>query len=72
MSRDPGDYQAAVLEVAGSAADRDAVLAMEGRRQRKLLSRATGLDRNLAKSAGRNLWGRYGYDRPPRRPESRP
>ena len=51
MSREPSDYQAAVLEVAGSAADRDAILAMEGRWQRKLQSPAMGLNRNLAKSA---------------------
>lgn len=49
-SRDPSDYQVAILEVAGSAADHHQILAMEGRWQRKLRSREMGLNRNLAKS----------------------
>lgn len=48
-SRDPSDYQVAILEVAGSAADHKDILAMEGRWQRKLQSREMGLNRNLAK-----------------------
>jgi hypothetical protein len=47
-SREPSDYQVAILEVAGSAAGHDEILAMEGRWQRKLQSR---LNRNLAKSS---------------------
>ena len=49
-SRDPSDYQVAILEVAGTAADHDAILSMEGRWQRKLQSKEMGLNRNLAKS----------------------
>ncbi|MDY6950549.1 MAG: GIY-YIG nuclease family protein [Thermodesulfobacteriota bacterium] len=49
-SRDPSDYQVAILEVAGTAADHKDILAMEGRWQRKLQSREMGLNRNLAKS----------------------
>jgi len=49
-SRDPSDYRIAILEVAGSAADHDQILAMEGRWQRKLQSREMGLNRNLAKA----------------------
>jgi len=48
-SRDPSDYQVSILEVAGSADDHNAILCMEGRWQRKLQSRAMGLNRNLAK-----------------------
>jgi len=47
-SRDPSDYQVAILEVAGSAVTQGEVLAMEGRWQRKLQSREMGLNRNLA------------------------
>jgi hypothetical protein len=50
-SRDPSDYQVAILEVAGSAADHEQILEMEGRWQLKLQSREMGLNRNLAKSA---------------------
>jgi len=49
-SRDPSDYQVAILEVAGTAADHKDILSMEGRWQRKLQSREMGLNRNLAKS----------------------
>ena len=49
-SREPSDYQVAVLEVAGSAANHEDILEMEGRWQRKLQSRDMGLNRNLAKS----------------------
>lgn len=48
-SRDPSDYQVAILEVAGTVADHKDILAMEGRWQRKLQSREMGLNRNLAK-----------------------
>jgi hypothetical protein len=48
-TRDPSDYQVAILEVAGSAADHDQILAMEGRWQRKLQSHEMGLNRNVAK-----------------------
>jgi len=50
-SRDPSDYQVAILEVAGSAADHDQILTMEGRWQLKLRSREMGLNRNVAKSS---------------------
>jgi len=49
-SRDPSDYQVAILEVAGTAAQHDDILLMEGRWQRKLQSRDMGLNRNVAKS----------------------
>lgn len=49
-SRDPSDYQIAILEVAGTAMDHNDILSMEGRWQRKLLSKEIGLNRNLAKS----------------------
>ncbi len=48
-SRDPSDYQVAILEIAGSAADHRDILAMEGRWQRKLQSKEMGLNRNIAK-----------------------
>ncbi len=51
-SRDPSDYQVAILEVAGTAADHKDILEMEGRWQRKLQSREMGLNRNLAKPSG--------------------
>jgi hypothetical protein len=47
-SRDSSDYQVSILEVAGSAASPDDILAMEGRWQRKLMSREMGLNRNRA------------------------
>ena len=47
-SREPSDYQVSILEVAGTCATTDDVLAMEGRWQRKLQSRDMGLNRNLA------------------------
>ena len=49
-SRNPSDYQVAILEVAGTAANHKDILAMEGRWQRKLQSLEMGLNRNLAKS----------------------
>lgn len=49
-SREPSDYQVAILEVAGTSATHADILAMEGRWQRKLQSREMGLNRNLAKS----------------------
>ena len=49
-SRDPSDYQVAILEVAGSAHSHKDILTMEGRWQDKLKSRDMGLNRNLAKS----------------------
>jgi hypothetical protein len=49
-SRDPSDYQVAILEIAGTPTDHDAILSMEGRWQRKLRSKEMGLNRNLAKS----------------------
>ncbi len=49
-SRAPSDYQVAILEVAGTAADHREILSMEGRWQRKLQSREMGLNRNLARS----------------------
>ncbi len=48
-SRDPSDYQVAILEVAGTAANHKDILEMEGCWQRKLQSREMGLNRNLAK-----------------------
>ena len=51
-SRDPSDYQVAILEVAGTAADHKDILEMEGRWQRTLQSREMGLNRNLAKASG--------------------
>ena len=48
-SRDPSDYQVAILEVAGTAADHRDILAMEGRWQRKLQSKEMGLNMNIAK-----------------------
>jgi hypothetical protein len=45
-SRDPSDYQVAILEVAGSAATVTDVIAMEMRWKEKLQSRAMGLNRN--------------------------
>jgi hypothetical protein len=47
-SRDPSDYQVSILEVAGTSATIDDVLAMEGRWQSKLQSREMGLNRNWA------------------------
>lgn len=48
-SRDTSDYQVSILEVAGSWATKDEILAMEGKWQTKLQSREMGLNRNLAK-----------------------
>lgn len=45
-SRDPSDYQVAVLEVAGSAATAEEILAMEQLWKAKLRSRDMGLNRN--------------------------
>lgn len=49
-SRDPGDSQVSILEVAGTAAAVDEVREMEGRWQKTLLGREVGLNRNLAKA----------------------
>lgn len=48
-SRDPVNYQVSILEVAGTSATTDDILAMEGRWQLKLQSQEMGLNRNLAK-----------------------
>lgn len=48
-SREPRDYQVAILEVAGTAASHNDILEMEGRWQTKLQSREMGLNRNIAK-----------------------
>jgi len=45
-SRDPSDYQVSILEVAGSAATVDEILAMEALWKRKLQSREMGLNKN--------------------------
>jgi hypothetical protein len=45
-SRDPSDYQASILEVAGTASTWEDILKMEGRWKSKLLSREMGLNRN--------------------------
>jgi len=45
-SRDPSDYQVSILEVAGSAATSDDILAMESLWKRKLQSREMGLNKN--------------------------
>ncbi|SER12378.1 hypothetical protein SAMN05216548_111138 [Faunimonas pinastri] len=45
-SRDPSDYQVSILEVAGSAATTDEILASEGLWKSKLQSREMGLNRN--------------------------
>ncbi|MBM4087000.1 MAG: GIY-YIG nuclease family protein [Planctomycetes bacterium] len=47
-SRDPSDYQVSILEVAGTSATKDDLIAMEGRWQRKLQSKDMGLNRNVA------------------------
>ncbi len=44
--RDPSDYVVSVLEVAGSAATQDEIIALEMHWKRKLLSRDIGLNRN--------------------------
>lgn len=44
--RGPADYRVSILQVAGSADDRDAVLAMEALWKLKLQSREMGLNRN--------------------------
>lgn len=45
-SRDPSDYQVSILQIAGSADDRDAILRMEALWKDKLQSREMGLNRN--------------------------
>lgn len=45
-SRDPSDYQVSILEVAGSAATTEEILAMEQLWKTKLRSRDMGLNRN--------------------------
>jgi hypothetical protein len=45
-SRDPSDYQASILEVAGTAATWEDIRKMEGRWKSKLQSREMGLNRN--------------------------
>ncbi len=45
-SRDPSDYRVSILEVAGSAASTEDILAMEARWKEKLQSREMGLNRN--------------------------
>ena len=45
-SREPSDYQVSILEVAGSGATTNDILAMESRWKRKLQSREMGLNRN--------------------------
>jgi len=45
-SRDPSDYRVSILEVAGSAASVEDILAMEARWKAKLQSREMGLNRN--------------------------
>jgi hypothetical protein len=45
-SRQPSDYQASILEVAGSAAGEDDIRKMEERWKRKLQSREMGLNAN--------------------------
>ncbi|HUQ71437.1 MAG TPA: GIY-YIG nuclease family protein [Planctomycetaceae bacterium] len=45
-SRDPSDYQVSILEVAGTAATIDEILAMEVKWKLKLQSREMGLNRN--------------------------
>lgn len=44
--RDPSDYVVSVLEVAGSTATADNIIALEARWKQKLLSRDIGLNRN--------------------------
>ncbi len=51
-SRDPSDYQVSILEVAGSTASDQDILAMEGRWQSKLQSREMGLNKNWASGSG--------------------
>jgi hypothetical protein len=48
-SRDPSDYQVSILEVAGTSATPDDILAMEGRWQLKLQSLEMGLNKNRAR-----------------------
>lgn len=45
-SRDPSDYQVSILEVAGTSASTDDILAMEARWKSKLQSQAMGLNKN--------------------------
>ena len=45
-SRDPSDYQVSILEVAGSTATPEEIIAMEDLWKRKLQSREMGLNRN--------------------------
>jgi hypothetical protein len=46
QSKEPSDYQVAILEVAGTAATPDEILAMESKWKRKLQSKEMGLNRN--------------------------
>ena len=45
-SREPSDYQVSILEIAGTAATTDDILAMEARWKKKIQSREMGLNRN--------------------------
>ncbi len=45
-SRDPSDYQVSILEVAGSVATFEDILAMEALWKQKLQSREMGLNKN--------------------------
>jgi hypothetical protein len=45
-SRDSSDYQVSILEVAGSSAAIESIIAMEELWKRKLQSREMGLNRN--------------------------
>jgi hypothetical protein len=45
-SREPSDYQVSILEVAGTSATTEEILAKESRWKRKLQSREMGLNRN--------------------------
>ena len=45
-SREYGDYQVSILEVAGSVSNVDDILKMESRWKEKLQSREMGLNRN--------------------------
>jgi hypothetical protein len=47
-SREASDYQVSILEVAGTSATCEDIMAMEGRWQSKLQSKDMGLNRNLA------------------------
>ena len=75
MSREPSDYQVSILEVAGSAADEQQMLAMEGLWQTKLQGMAMGLNKNWAgggRSSARlpRLMTSHPVTPSPRNPES--